>query len=263
MFKNVTWRCINHSSWEIALNWLHVATRLTCCSLHVCVLLLETARRREREVACVCQIGSKPRGAEGLQSAVRTARSGQPTDSWLPQMMHWHWHPNWPQCLSQWAWCVCVCAPVCVSACVCLCLVEAQAALVCALICFLCASARVWYTSVFCSCCLNVWACLCAGVCAVAALPVFLNVHHIQRFGLGCTFTDLSSAAEPTWSTGTGRLSCWFFVVILIVFKCKAWEIWAFNAFTSPPLPSPWVQYAHAAAAYFWSKCHANKTALN
>lgn len=95
--------------------------QLTCCLLHVYVVFLE---RQTGKIACVSQIWSRPPGAEGLQSAVRTARSGQPTDSWLPQMMHRPWHPNWPQCLSQGAWCFWMCAPMCVSPCVFVCSVE-------------------------------------------------------------------------------------------------------------------------------------------
>lgn len=76
---------------------------------------------REGEIACLRQIWSRPLGAESLQSTARTATSGQHTDSWLPQMMHWPWHPNWPQCLSQHfsqgTWCFCMCAPMCGSAC--------------------------------------------------------------------------------------------------------------------------------------------------
>ncbi|KAI9544430.1 hypothetical protein NQZ68_001303, partial [Dissostichus eleginoides] len=57
---------------------------------------------RERLALCV-RSGPGPQEPEGIQSTVRTATSGRPADSWLPHMMHWAWHPNWPQCLSQGA----------------------------------------------------------------------------------------------------------------------------------------------------------------
>lgn len=106
---------------------------------------------REGEIACLRQIWSRPLGAESLQSTARTATSGQHTDSWLPQMMHWPWHPNWPQCLSQHfsqgTWCFCMCAPVCGSACLSLSLRSVGCTTLCLYFLSLCicsSTARFW-----------------------------------------------------------------------------------------------------------------------
>ncbi len=122
VFKNVTPLMIQTWKW----NWNCCMWKPVNLLLDACLLFLERERVRDClcvcVCVCVCQIWSRPPGAEGLQSTVRTATSGQPTDSWLPQMMHWPWHPNWPQCLSQGAWRFCMRAPMCVCACVYLCL---------------------------------------------------------------------------------------------------------------------------------------------
>lgn len=138
---------------------------------------------------CVCLIWSRPPEAEGIWSAMRTPTSGRPSDSWLPQMMHWPWHPNWPQYLSWvgWGWwfrlcppyvCFCTCPPLSLAG-------VAYKALILFSVPLLLSPHR--YSAAY----LCKWRCLCMCVCVCVRAIFFLNVPHTQSFGQGCTSTDL------------------------------------------------------------------------